>query len=58
MRSKGEHEKVCLNATEHLKANDKWFDPVEDLFLRFEQFPSRLIAQWRDGKLELQTQAS
>jgi hypothetical protein len=34
-------------------AVDKWFDPGNDLFIRFERFPSQLVADWHHGKVHL-----
>jgi hypothetical protein len=42
---------LCLDIGERLVAIDKWLDPSEDLFVRFEQFPSQLVANWHHGKL-------
>jgi len=44
-------DELCIDAGKRLVAIDKWFDPNEDLFIRFEQFPNQIIATWHHGKL-------
>jgi hypothetical protein len=46
-------EAVCLDGGKRLKAFDEWFEPEQDLFARFEKFPSKLVAQWAQGKLQV-----
>lgn len=45
-------EELSTDTGKRLVALDKWFDPGQDLFVRFEQFPSQLVAHWHHGKLQ------